>query len=107
MAHGHKRHGTTTLFAALNLLTGEVTARNMARPRQQEFLHVLIRIARDTPAGKAIRRGPGQLPQPQARLCPGLACPPPVPDLPFHPDINLMTECRRPASGRRTPGAVF
>ncbi|MCA3437402.1 MAG: transposase [Rhodobacter sp.] len=54
MVHGHKRHGTTTVLAALNLLTGEVSARNMARPRLQEFLHVLIRIARDTPADKAI-----------------------------------------------------
>lgn len=95
MAHGHKRHGTTTVPAALNLLTGKVSARNMDRPRLQEFLHVLIRIARDTPAGKAIRRGPGQLPQPQARPCPGLACLPPVPDLPFHPDIKVPARAAR------------
>jgi hypothetical protein len=54
MTHDYKRHGTTTLFAALTVLTGEVTARNMARHRHQEFLHFLNQIGRDTPAGKAI-----------------------------------------------------
>lgn len=32
MTHDYKRHGTTTLFAALNVLTGEVFGRNMQRP---------------------------------------------------------------------------
>lgn len=31
MTHDYKRHGTTTLFAALNVLTGEVFGRNMQR----------------------------------------------------------------------------
>ena len=31
MTHDYKRHGTTTLFAALNVLTGEVLGRNMQR----------------------------------------------------------------------------
>ena len=50
-----KRHGTTTLFAALTVRTGEVTGQHMARHRQQEFIAVLHRIARDIPKGKAIQ----------------------------------------------------
>ena len=58
MTHDYKRHGTTTLFAALNVLTGEVMGQNMgqnmARHRHQEFLHFLNQIERDVPADKAI-----------------------------------------------------
>ncbi len=54
MTHDYKRHGTTTVFAALHVLTGEVTARNMARHRHQKFLHFLNRIERCVPADKAI-----------------------------------------------------
>ena len=54
MTHDYKRHGTTTLFAALNVLTGEVTAQNMARHRHQELLRFLNRIKRCVPADKAI-----------------------------------------------------
>ena len=38
MTHDYKRHGTTTLFAALNVLDGTVIGKNMARHRHQEFL---------------------------------------------------------------------
>ena len=54
MTHDYKRHGTTTLFAALNVLTGEVIGRNMQRHRHQEFLRFLNAINRDTPSGKDI-----------------------------------------------------
>ena len=54
MTHDYKRNGTTTLFAALNVLTGEVMSRNMQRHRHQEFIHFLNQIERDVPAGKAI-----------------------------------------------------
>jgi len=50
----HKCHGTTTLFAALNVLTGEVTAQNMARHRHRGFLHFLNQIERCVTADKAI-----------------------------------------------------
>jgi hypothetical protein len=33
MTHDYKRHGTTTLFAALNVLDGSVIGRNMQRHR--------------------------------------------------------------------------
>jgi transposase len=37
-AHDYKRHGTSTLFAALNIANGEVTARHYRRRRRIEFL---------------------------------------------------------------------
>ena len=54
MTHDYKRNGTTTLFAALNVLTGEVIGQNMARHRHQEFIAFLNQIERDVPRGKAI-----------------------------------------------------
>jgi transposase len=50
MTHDYKRHGTTTLFAALNMLDGTVIGECMARHRQGEFLRFLNRIDRQTPA---------------------------------------------------------
>ena len=43
-AHAYKRHGTSTLFAALNVATGEVTARHYRRRRRVEFLDFMNRI---------------------------------------------------------------
>jgi len=54
MTHDYKRHGTTTLFAALDTLTGEVFARNMARHRHQEFIRFLNALERDIPVGKVV-----------------------------------------------------
>jgi DDE superfamily endonuclease len=52
--HDYKRHGTTTLFAALNLLDGSVISRCMQRHRHQEFIRFLNAIERAVPAGKLI-----------------------------------------------------
>lgn len=38
MTHDYKRHGTTTLFAALSILGGSVIERNMQRHLHQEFI---------------------------------------------------------------------
>ena len=54
MTHDYKRHGTTTLFAALNILEGTLIGRCMARHRHQEFIRFLNTIERDVPAGKVI-----------------------------------------------------
>ena len=43
--HDYVRHGTTTLFAALDVATGQVTGRSYARHRHQEFLRFLQLIA--------------------------------------------------------------
>jgi transposase len=54
MTHDYKRNGTTTLFAALNVLDGSVIGRNMQRHRHQEFIRFLNTIERQVPAGKSI-----------------------------------------------------
>jgi len=54
MTHDYKRHGTTTLFAALNVLDGAVIGRCMQRHRHQEFIRFLNTIEASVPAGKLI-----------------------------------------------------
>ena len=54
MTHDYKRNGTTTLFAALNVLDGTVIGRNMQRHRHQEFIRFLNAIEAQVPAGKLI-----------------------------------------------------
>ena len=49
MTHDYKRHGTTTLFAALNVLTGEVIGQCHGRHRHQEFLKFLRHLDRAFP----------------------------------------------------------
>jgi transposase len=50
--HDYKRHGTTTLFAALELAEGRVIAECMPRHRHQEWLRFLRRIDAETPKNK-------------------------------------------------------
>jgi transposase len=49
MTHDYKRHGTTSLFAALDVATGAVIGQCMKRHRHQEFLRFLRTIDRQTP----------------------------------------------------------
>ncbi|MCL5670548.1 MAG: IS630 family transposase [Acidobacteria bacterium] len=49
MTHDYKRHGTTALFAALNVLEGTVIGHCMPRHRHQEFLKFLRQLDRETP----------------------------------------------------------
>ena len=52
--HDYKRNGTTTLFAALNVLDGTVIGRNMKRHRHQEFIRFLNDIEAQVPKRKKI-----------------------------------------------------
>lgn len=54
MTHDYKRHGTTTLFTALNTLDGTVIGTCMPRHRHQEWIKFLRLIDRETPKNKAI-----------------------------------------------------
>jgi transposase len=49
MTHDYKRHGTTSLFAALDVATGAVIGQCMKRHRRHEFLRFLRTIHRQTP----------------------------------------------------------
>jgi transposase len=54
MTHDYKRHGTTTLFAAFNVLDGVVLGRCMQRHTHQELIRFLNAVEREVPAGKII-----------------------------------------------------
>src|SRR5271156_841325 len=54
MTHDYKRNGTTTLFAALDVLDGTVIGRNMQRHRHQEFIRFLNAIEAEVPVGKIV-----------------------------------------------------
>jgi transposase len=54
MTHDYVRNGTTTLFAALNVLDGSVVGQCMQRHRHQEFLRFLNHLERTIPAGKLV-----------------------------------------------------
>jgi transposase len=54
MTHDYKRHGTTTLFAAFNVLDGKVIGRCMQRHRHQEFIRFLNAVEREVAPDKAI-----------------------------------------------------
>src|SRR5919199_2075231 len=54
MTHDYIRNGTTTLFAALDVLEGTVIGRCMQRHRHQEFIRFLNAIEAEVPAGKVV-----------------------------------------------------
>jgi len=54
MTHDYKRHGTTTLFAALDVKSGKVIGDCMPRHRAKEFLKFLRRIDRQVPKSREV-----------------------------------------------------
>lgn len=52
--HDYIRHGTTSLFAALDIATGKVIGSCHRRHRHQEFLRFLEKIAAQVPAGQPV-----------------------------------------------------
>jgi len=95
MTHDYKRHGTTTLFAALNVLDGTVIGRNMQRHRHQEFIRFLNAVEAHVPAGKVIHAivdnyAVHKHPKVRQWLTrhPRWA-------LPLHPDLGLLAQRRR------------
>ena len=54
MTHDYIRNGTTTLFAALNVLDSMVIGRNMPRHRHQEFIRFLNQVEATVPAGNTV-----------------------------------------------------
>jgi hypothetical protein len=62
MTHDYKRNGTTTLFAALNVLEGTVTGRNMQQHRHQESIRFLNALDRDIPPASSSTRSSTTMP---------------------------------------------
>jgi transposase len=54
MTHDYKRHGTTTLFAALDVVTGKVIGECVPRHRNTAFVRFLRRIDREVPKGLVV-----------------------------------------------------
>src|SRR5690349_3653235 len=89
--HDYVRHGTTTLFAALEVATGRVEQLCQPRHRHQEFLRFLKQVAKAYPRVKlhvvcdnyATHKHPGGE---------GLARPQPADQLALHPDVRVLVE---------------
>lgn len=54
LTHDYKRHGTTTLFAALNVATGHIDHDCLPRHRRKEFLRFMTRVERRVPKGLSV-----------------------------------------------------
>jgi hypothetical protein len=102
MTHDDKRHGTTTLFAALSVLDGTVIGRCMQRHRHLEFIRFLNAVERQVAAGKffhvvldnyATHKHPKACPRKGGGS--GLAVASSALDLPLHPDLGLLPQRRR------------
>ena len=95
MTHDYKRHGTTTLFAALNTLDGQVIGDCMPQHRHQEFIRFLKRIDQQTP--KDIRPAPdrGQLRHSQASSRRTLVAPQSTLSLALHAHFLVLAQLGR------------
>ena len=93
--HDYTRHGTTTLFAALDVLAGTVLGRCMQRHRNGEFIRLPGRHRGRSAVRQSDPRDPRQRRHPQASEGARLARPPPALDLSLHPDLGLLAQRRR------------
>ena len=85
MTHDYKRNGTTTLFAALDILEGRVIGRCMQRHRHQEFIRFLNAVERQSAGRQGAPCRPRQLCYPQAPKGTQLARTPSTRHLPLTP----------------------
>src|SRR3990172_1047511 len=89
--HDYRRHGTTTLFAALEVATGRVTDACYDRHRHEEFLDFLKKVARAYPR-RELHVVVEQLPDPQAPRRRGVAGQAPTDHAALHADLRLVVE---------------
>src|SRR5215212_4063198 len=94
MTYDYKRHGTTTLFAALNVLEGTVLGRHAA-PSPSGVHPLPERPRGDGPCRADRACDPGQLRHPQAPAGAGLAPPSSPLRVPLHPDRVFVAQCGR------------
>jgi hypothetical protein len=100
MTHDYIRHGTITLFAALNVFEGRVIDRCMARHRHQEFIRFLNRIEAAVPAGKLIHAILDNYAVHNHRKSARRARPPSALDPSFHSNPPALAARRLPLAGR-------
>jgi len=95
--HDYKRHGTTTLFAAFNILNGKVIGTCQERHRSREFVRFLNHLERQLPEDQEVHLIHGQLLHTQKRRSTTLAQAEETPPLsfPFHADQQFVAESGR------------
>jgi hypothetical protein len=94
MTHDYKDHGTTTLFAALNILDGTIIGRNM-KP-SPPGVHSPPQHDRGAgPGRKSNPRHRRQLCDLQASEGPPMAGPASPLDVPLHPDLRILAQSGR------------
>ena len=106
MTHDYKRNGTTTLFAAMNVLDGTVIGRNMQRHRHQEFFRFLNAVERESPQARPSTRSSTTTP-PQASGGPKMAGAPSALDIPLHADLGLLLNAVEGFFATLSPSAVL
>ena len=111
MTHDYKRHGTTTLFAALDVATGKVIGQCMTRHRHQELLRFLRTIDRDTPKHLDLHLIVDNYATHKHRQGEGLAQAPSALPHALHADLGLLAQSGRtllrPDHRRRIRRGVF
>jgi transposase len=88
-SHDYKRHGTTTLFAALEVASGKVLGEHSKRRRRVEFLGFMNKVVAALPGPRASRHsGQSQYAQEERALAQETSqC-----QIPFHPDAGFMAQ---------------
>ncbi len=99
--HDYRRHGTTNLYAALDVASGCVISELTARHRSEEFRRFLNLVDRSVPEGARGARHRRQLLDPQDARDPALAPAPSALQLPLHAHLLVLAQPRR-ALVRRT-----
>ena len=111
-SHDYKRHGTLSLFAALDTATGQVIGRCFARHRAREFRAFLNTVEARGAGRSRCAHNHGQPGDPQDQGDPRLVRPPPPMAGPLHADLGLLDQPgrtflrpvdRKAAAPRRPP----
>lgn len=104
MTHDYKRNGTTTLFAALNVLDGQVIGQCQPRHTYTEWLKFLCQIDSETSKGKTLHLiANNYATHPQSDGVAGKAS---ALQHALHTDLNLVDEHGRALLLRHHDGAV-
>jgi hypothetical protein len=112
MIHDYKPNGTTTLFAALNILDASLVGRCMPRHTHKEFIKFLNAVERAVRPGKIIHAiADNYATHKHPKVTDWLAGRSPALGLPFHPDLGILAQRRRrffsTLTRRRIPRGTF
>ncbi len=90
--HDYKRHGTTSLFAALDVKAGTIISKCMPRHRAQEFRRFLDTVENNVPADLDIHIVIGQRLEPRDETDPRLVCQAAPLAHPLHPNLLVLDQ---------------